>query len=117
MTRYFTLLVGCALAITSCTKNQNVLKGKITYKDITGVTSNAPAATVNVMSTDDKAGLSYTYQTKTGNDGSYAINQVADGEWYIYAVFAEDTLTYKGKSDLFKVKGDDEVVRDLTLNR
>ena len=117
MTRLFTLLVGCAFALSSCTKNQNVLKGKITYKDGTGLVSNAAGATVNVLSTEDKAGLSYTYQTKTANDGSYSINQVSDGEWYIYAVFSEDTLTYKGKSDLFKVKGDDEIVRDLTLNR
>lgn len=117
MNRFFFFLLGCALTISSCTKNQNVIKGKITYKDLTGLVSNAGNATVNVMSTEDKAGLSYSYTTKTGNDGSYSFNQVSDGEWYIYAVYSEDTLTYKGKSDLFKVKGDDEVVRDLTLNR
>lgn len=117
MKKSIILLLSAVAILSSCTKNKNVIKGSITYKDGTGVVSKAYNATVNIMSTEDKAGLSFTYQVKTGLDGTYSVNQVDDGEWYVYSTYTEDTLTYKGKTDLFKVKGDDEVVRDMTLNR
>jgi hypothetical protein len=117
MKKTILILFSTAAIFSSCTKNKNVIKGIVTYKDGTGLVNKAYNATVNIMSTEDKAGLSFTYQAKTALDGTYSVNQVDDGEWYVYATYTEDTLTYKGKTDLFKVKGDDEVVRDLTLNR
>lgn len=109
------LAVLIIFSFSSCVKNKNVLTGKVTYKDATGFAYIANKAVINIMSTEDKAGLSYSYRTETNSNGTYTINQVDDGEWYVYATFVDDTLTYKGKTDLFKTKGDDVVNRDLIL--
>lgn len=102
----------------SCTKDQNRITGKITYKDpLTGKIYNASNGEVSLMSMDDKLGKSFSAKVICALDGSFVINQVDDGEWYLYSTYKSDTLEYKGKSDLFKLKGKTEVIRDLTLNR
>jgi len=117
MKKIFTFFILSLTILVACTKNQNIIKGTITYKDANGIVSNANQAVVSVMSEEDKAGLSYSYQVKSNIDGTYTINQVSDGDWYIYTTYKEDTLVYKGKSDLFKVKGDETVERSMTLYR
>jgi hypothetical protein len=96
---------------TACKKDENTVKGKITYTEkISGTTKNATNATVYIMVEDNK----YVQKTTADANGNFIITPVDDGTYWVEAEYDGTFFTYTGKSDEFTIKGDD--IEEVNLN-
>ncbi len=108
------LLLAIALVsiFSGCKKDQNTISGTITYKNaLTGDVKSANNADVYLMATDSE----YVMKTVADDQGKYMFDQVPDGQYFVEAEKNTTLIDYHGKSETFKVKGDDVLKIDLTL--
>ena len=108
----FALVSLLTVVFTGCKKDQNLIEGNITYKDAwSGEVKPADNATVYLMVNDNE----YYAKTVADANGYYMFDEVPDGEYFLEAEKETTFITYKGESELFKVKGADILEMDLTL--
>ena len=96
------------LILAGCTKNQNTIKGKVTYKDASGFAYIADYATISLMSKEDKAkgkGERHrrTWEGKDGDDLVMFIDRLSldDKKRLLSAIGSNDEATVDSMFDNF----------------
>ncbi len=98
--------------LSGCKKDQSTVTGTVYYVDkITGEKKIADQADVYLMVDDSN----YVDKTVTDGQGKYQFVNVPDGQYFVEAEKSTLLFDYTGKTETFKVKGDDVVNYDLTL--
>jgi hypothetical protein len=112
----FGLLLASLFLMSACAKkNQNVIKGNISYIGAaTGLEYVGAGATVYVL--DCPTCTVYSSQTIADNNGDYTLTGVKDGTVYVYG-FLEDSFgsEYDAISSSISVKKEDFQTLDLVL--
>ncbi len=106
------ILAGILSGLTGCTKDDNSVSGKITYKDkITGEEKVADAATVYLMTGENE----YLQKVQTDANGEYQFYPVPDGEYFVEAELSTLLFDYTGKSESFAVKGKEDAQVNVVM--
>jgi len=105
------ILVGIALFMSSCVKDQSSVEGQITYIGaLSGIEYYADDARVELDHMSYDNGVVYT-----DDEGYYRFEDVYDGEYRLKASVTVNGIEYFGTSSSFTLSGDEMKTVNLVL--
>lgn len=105
------ILVGLAIIMSSCVKDQSTVEGQITYNGVlSGIEYYADGAQVELDHMSYDHGVVYT-----NDEGYYRFDDVYDGEYRLKASVTVNGIEYSGISITFTLSGDEMKTVNLVL--